>query len=102
MSKNIVICCDGTGNEIEDNHSNVLKIYRTLKKSPDQITYYDPGLGTLGAQNEWGRIKQQAEKIAGLVLGYGLDQSVLDAYQFLIENYAKGDRIFLFGFSRGA
>ena len=102
MPRSIVICCDGTGNEIDDNHSNVLKLYRTLEKSEEQITYYDPGLGTLGAQSDWGRIKQNVEKIAGLALGYGLDRNVLDAYRFLVTHYEKGDAIYLFGFSRGA
>ncbi len=32
MPKKIVICCDGTGNEIKENQSNVLKVYRVLKK----------------------------------------------------------------------
>jgi uncharacterized protein (DUF2235 family) len=31
--KNIVICCDGTGNEISENISNVLKLYRCLRKT---------------------------------------------------------------------
>ncbi len=31
--KNIIICCDGTGNEISENISNVLKLYRTLRKT---------------------------------------------------------------------
>jgi uncharacterized protein (DUF2235 family) len=30
-----------------------------------------------------------------------LDANVLDAYRFLVENYQKGDEIYLFGFSRG-
>ena len=102
MPKNIVICCDGTGNEIADNHSNVLKLYRVLQKSSRQLVYYDPGIGTMGARNEWERIKQKTEQLAGLALGYGLDQNVLDAYRFLVTNYQKNDRIFLFGFSRGA
>jgi Uncharacterized alpha/beta hydrolase domain (DUF2235) len=34
MSKNIIVCCDGTGNEISENISNVLKLYRTLRKKP--------------------------------------------------------------------
>jgi len=102
MSKNIVICCDGTGNEINDIHSNVLKLYRVLKKSPDQVVYYDPGVGTLGARNGWTRLKQNTEKIAGLALGYGLDRNVIDAYRFLVRNFQDGDRIFMFGFSRGA
>ncbi len=31
-----------------------------------------------------------------------LDDNVLGAYKFLVENWREGDRIFLFGFSRGA
>ena len=46
--RNIIICCDGTGNEISENISNVLKLYRCLRKtektSPRQLVYYDPGL----------------------------------------------------------
>ena len=51
--KNIVICCDGTGNEISENISNVLKLYRTLRKTektmPRQMAFYDPGVGHAGA-----------------------------------------------------
>ena len=102
MARNLVICCDGTGNEIEDNQSNVLKLYRVLKKSAKQIVYYDPGVGTLGARNDWARLKQNTEIVLGLALGYGLDQNVVDAYRFLVHNYKSGDQIYLFGFSRGA
>src|SRR3546814_19067005 len=35
-------------------------------------------------------------------MGYGLDDNVLGAYRFLVENWEEGDRIYLFGFSRGA
>ena len=101
MPKNIVICCDGTGNEIADNHSNVLKLYRVLRKNSNQLVYYDPGIGTMGSRNEWERIKQRTEQIAGLAMGYGLDRNVLDAYRFLVTNYKQGDRIYLFGFSHG-
>jgi uncharacterized protein (DUF2235 family) len=73
-----------------------------LRKDASQIVYYDPGLGTMGADNEWARLKQGTEKVAGLAFGYGLDRFVLDAYDFLVQNYEEGDRIYLFGFSRGA
>jgi uncharacterized protein (DUF2235 family) len=38
----------------------------------------------------------------GLLTGYGLDENVLDAYRFLVDTYSEGDRVYLFGFSRGA
>ena len=104
--KNIVVCCDGTGNEISENISNVLKLYRVLRKTgitePQQVVFYDPGVGTLARPNPWTKLKQDMVTILGLVTGYGLDDNVLKAYTFLINHYEEGDDIFLFGFSRGA
>jgi uncharacterized protein (DUF2235 family) len=104
--KNLVICCDGTGNEISENISNVLKLYRTLRKTgktePHQVVFYDPGVGTLARPNPWKKLRQDAFAILGLATGYGLDDNVLAAYEFLVSNYEEGDDIYLFGFSRGA
>ena len=104
--RNIIICCDGTGNEISENISNVLKLYRCLRKtektSPRQLVYYDPGVGTLARPDPWHKLKQDFNAILGLATGYGLDDNVLAAYAFLVHNYQAGDQIYLFGFSRGA
>ncbi|MEM7044463.1 MAG: DUF2235 domain-containing protein [Pseudomonadota bacterium] len=102
MPKNIIICCDGTGNEIKENQSNVLLFFRTLEKNSAQTTFYDPGVGTISDSSAWARLKSQAKGIFGLATGYGLDANILDAYRFLIRNYEDGDNIYLFGFSRGA
>tara|TARA_R110000772_G_scaffold215694_2_gene326165 strand:- start:2113 stop:3279 length:1167 start_codon:yes stop_codon:yes gene_type:complete len=112
MPKNIVILLDGTSNEISADRTNVLRLYGTLKKSPDQIVYYDPGVGTIGAENAWLWIWRKATELWGQVTGWGLDQNVKEAYRFLVENYDNGqrdgeqrverDRIYIFGFSRGA
>jgi uncharacterized protein (DUF2235 family) len=104
--KNIVICCDGTGNEISENISNVLKLYRVLRKTgktePHQVVFYDPGVGTLARPDPWRKLWQDTITIFGLLTGYGLDDNVLASYQFLVQNYRDGDDIYLFGFSRGA
>jgi uncharacterized protein (DUF2235 family) len=104
--KNIVICCDGTGNEISENISNVLKLYRCLRKTdkttPFQSVFYDPGVGTLARPDPWRKLKQDFIAILGLATGYGLDDNVLASYHFLVENYEEGDQIYLLGFSRGA
>ena len=102
MPRRIVICCDGTGNEIKGNQSNVLKFYRVLKESEDQIGYYDPGIGTISNSGAWSRWKNKAKGVFGLATGYGLDTNVLDAYRFLVRHYQDGDEVYLFGFSRGA
>jgi uncharacterized protein (DUF2235 family) len=104
--KNLVICCDGTGNEISENISNVLKLYRCLRKTdrtqPRQLVFYDPGVGTVTEPSTWHRWKANINLVLGLATGYGLDDNVLSAYCFLVEHYAPGDKIYLFGFSRGA
>ena len=104
--RNIIICCDGTGNEISENISNVLKLYRCLRKTektqPRQLVYYDPGVGTLARPDPWHKFKQDFNAILGLATGYGLDDNVLSAYAFLVHHYQTGDAIYLFGFSRGA
>ncbi len=104
--KNIVVCCDGTGNEVSENISNVLKLYRVLRKTdkttPRQVVFYDPGVGTLARPDPWTKFRQDSIAILGLMTGYGLDNNVLAAYTFLINNYEEGDDIYLFGFSRGA
>ena len=104
--RNLVILCDGTGNEISENISNVLKLYRCLRKTPKtqppQLVYYDPGVGTLARPDPWHKLKQDFSAIMGLATGYGLDDNVLAAYAFLVQNWREGDQIYLFGFSRGA
>jgi uncharacterized protein (DUF2235 family) len=112
MSKNIVILLDGTSNEIECDRSNILRLYGVLAKDAGQLVYYDPGVGTFGAEGSWSRFWPKAHEVWGLVTGWGIDQNVKEAYRFLVENYDSGkrqgaeqaerDRIFIFGFSRGA
>lgn len=102
MAKNIVICCDGTGNEIAADLSNVLKLFRIVSKNEEQIVFYDPGVGTIGSSDPWSRVKNNVRGVWGLMTGAGLDKNVLDAYKFLLDNYEDGDRIYMFGFSRGA
>ena len=102
-AKNIVICCDGTGNEFGDQNSNVVKLYRTLIRGTDkQLTYYHPGVGTMGAKNALSAAGKAWTRIRGLAFGYGLSENIADAYQFLMHNFVSGDRLFIFGFSRGA
>ena len=98
--KNIVICCDGTGNEYGENNSNVVKLYQRVVRDRDQAAFYDPGVGTFSfLGRELGRRTGVA---LGKFFGAGMRQNIEDAYRFLMETYEDGDRVFLFGFSRGA
>jgi uncharacterized protein (DUF2235 family) len=106
MTRNLVVCLDGTGNEVGENISNVLKLFRALRKTPKteprQIVFYHPGVGTLARPDPWRRGFQNALVAFGLATGWGLDEQILAGYRFLVDNYQQDDRIFLFGFSRGA
>jgi uncharacterized protein (DUF2235 family) len=108
MPKNIVICCDGTGNEYGDQNSNVIKLYRTLQLGPlvgpvdGQIAYYHPGVGTMGSKNALTAAGKGWTRFRGLAFGYGISENIADAYQYLMRNFETNDRIFIFGFSRGA
>src|SRR4051794_8973020 len=94
--RNLVICCDGTGNEIGVTISNVLKLFRIVEKSDRQRVWYNAGVGTIGQQNPWTRFTQKLRSVFGLATGLGLDDHVLAAYGFLCSNYREGDRVYLF------
>ncbi|QFT93760.1 hypothetical protein FIU86_12990 [Roseovarius sp. THAF9] len=112
MPKNIILLCDGTSNEIARNRTNILRLYGCLEKDVDQLVYYDPGVGTFGAENSWLVPYRRLVEVLGLITGWGIDANVKEAYRFLVENYDDGvrenvtdetpDRIYIIGFSRGA
>jgi uncharacterized protein (DUF2235 family) len=104
MPRNIVICCDGTANEFTTNRTNVVKLYYALALNDPQrqIGYYHPGLGTMEATAALTAIARGTTRFLGKAFGYGLSADIRDAYVFLMNSFAPGDRVFLFGFSRGA
>ena len=94
ISKRLALFLDGTWNTVSSN-TNVWRLKSLTAPSgsdgrPQQI-YYDAGLGTT-----------MGEIVRGGVFGYGVDEAVINAYEWLIEHYEPGDEIFVFGFSRGA
>ncbi len=102
--RNLVICCDGTANVPKaGGSSNVFRLVRLLRGHPDkQRIYYDPGLGTESAPSAQTIFAKTATKVLGLAFGYGLSKNIADAYTYLMNHYQPGDRIYMFGFSRGA
>ncbi len=101
--RNLIVCCDGTWNTSDQTRdgiptpTNVVRLYNAIDdkdaKGNPQRKYYHPGVGTEG--NWW-------EKLAGGVAGVGLSKNVMSAYKWLAATYGPNDKIFLFGFSRGA
>jgi len=106
IKRNLVICLDGTGNEYgaEERNTNVVKLFSALDRADRgrQIAYYDPGVGTLAAPGLQTPFAKVVSKGLGLAFGLGMTRNIEDAYRFLMSNYRAGDRIFVFGFSRGA
>ena len=103
MPKNVVVCCDGTANEFAQDKTNVVKLYSSLQHDPArQIAYYHPGLGTMEHPAALTNTARKVTKLLGLAFGYGLENDIRDLYVFLMRYYQQGDKLYLFGFSRGA
>ena len=97
MPKNIVVCSDGTGNSGGKKYgTNVWRIFNAVDRHRDdveQITFHDDGVGT---------DKLRWLRVLGGAFGLGLTQNLRQLYTFIVTNYEPGDRLYLFGFSRGA
>ena len=114
MPKNIVIFSDGTGQaggiRPEQRLSNIYKLYWASRVDPlndidpnEQVAFYDAGLGTdEDVGGSWFRIVRKVRKLLGSATGRGISQNIFDCYNFIIDHWEPGDRIWLFGFSRGA
>jgi uncharacterized protein (DUF2235 family) len=107
LPKKIILCCDGTSqSSVSGKHSlpsNITRIARTIAKAGrdkedgkvwQQVVYYDAGVAS-------GSLSFIEAKRQGAT-GDGLVVNVLEAYNFVVNNYSPGDKIYCFGFSRGA
>jgi uncharacterized protein (DUF2235 family) len=115
MPKNILIFSDGTGQaggyRLDENRSNIYKLYRATRCGPDtdiepqdQLAFYDAGLGSSppGGAIFLIRAWRWLHNLASQATGLGITTNVIDCYAAIIRMWEPGDRIFLFGFSRGA
>jgi len=89
-AKRIALFLDGTWNNVDDN-TNVWRMKSLCARSSDQLVYYSAGVGT-----------QSGEHLSGGMFGIGIDEEVIEAYEWLVENYTPDAQLFIFGFSRGA
>ena len=94
--KRITLFIDGSGQKSPFKHpesTNVYKLYLAVRRGDHQLKEYIAGVGT-----NWsclGNVFQQ-------ITGYGTAKRIKEAYKYLSENYNEDDRIYLFGYSRGA
>src|SRR5215207_10031097 len=128
VGKNIIICSDGTGNTFDRAVTNVTRMIRqlSLDNHRQQVVLYDQGIGTNGRRNtavedykktrndsdalvllppplETNSRSKVSDRWRGLLFGHGLKDNVREMYEQLTNLYeGPDDRVFLFGFSRGA
>ncbi len=102
MTRNLVLCLDGTSNEPEADTTNVARLFQAAVKSEGQLVFYDPGVGTMGARGAVTSLGKRATRAAGLVAGFGVKDNIEEAYTWLMRCWQPDDQIYLFGFSRGA
>jgi uncharacterized protein (DUF2235 family) len=114
MGRNILIFSDGTGqvggNTFDEDRTNVYKLFRATRVCPDscidpkeQAAFYDAGLGSRGEGGFLiGRIARWMYKTVSQATGLGITQNIIDCYAAIIRLAKPEDRVFFFGFSRGA
>ncbi|KAK5051989.1 hypothetical protein LTR84_002793 [Exophiala bonariae] len=97
--RTIVVCLDGTGDKFDGDNSNIVHLISALKKDdPKQVSYYQAGIGTYTQ----GGLSSGMSAALDMAVGSELGLHVRDAYHFLMHTYKEGDKICIFGFSRGA
>ena len=93
--RNLIFLCDGTLTRLEpgreSNLGQVMRLLHHLGDGSRQISHYDRGIQGSG----WRRWLNAAS-------GQGINLSIRNGYGFLARTYRPGDRIYLFGYSRGA
>ncbi|KAI0801922.1 hypothetical protein BC629DRAFT_153777 [Irpex lacteus] len=102
--RTLVLCFDGTSNQYDGDNTNVVKFYSLLKKNitDEQLCYYQPGVGTYFQPGVVAPVFQWCAKIMDEAVAWYLDAHVRGGYTFLMQNWRPGDKICIFGFSRGA
>lgn len=115
----LIVCCDGTYNTPGQldrgvlSPTNISKLDVAIKQEPSynrsQKAKYFPGVGRGWAESigvVWKLLNRLTfgllDPAFGGASGWGLSRQVREAYTFLVNEYAEGDEIFIFGFSRGA
>jgi uncharacterized protein (DUF2235 family) len=127
MVKTWVICIDGTWNQPGQKDrdpitsreaatpSNVVRAWEALANTPLAIDFYYGSIAPIKPKILFTGVEGEVIYLAGIgttgtvethlfegATGTGTSERIRDAYRFLAERYHQGDRIYGFGFSRGA
>ena len=100
--RNLVLCLDGTNDFAARYPTHVFRLFKTLERSERQLIYYDGGVGTLLEAKLLAKPLIGLYKAIDLAAGFSIRDNFIKAFEFLCDNYQPEDKIYLFGFSRGA
>jgi uncharacterized protein (DUF2235 family) len=96
--KNVVLCFDRAQDHLGPRDAtNAESLLRLLDDSDDQITWYHPGTRVPPADNTKLARLRWREIAAG-----DARATIAEAYEFLVDSWEPGDRIYMFGVGRGA
>ena len=111
QGRNLLIFADGTNNKggllPDEVRTNVYKLFRATRIDPTtdidpekQLAFYVPGIGTpdAGKPRRFDKLRNGVDSAVGGSFG----RRVVDCYLAVISVWRPGDRVYLFGFSRGA
>ncbi|KAG9074894.1 hypothetical protein FRC06_010400, partial [Ceratobasidium sp. 370] len=90
--RNLILCFDGTGDQFDKDANDRSR----------QMVYYQAGIGTGMDSTAGAPLSSKISKMIDGAIATGLSMHVRGGYEFLMQNYTEGDRISMFGFSRGA
>ncbi|KAF8066494.1 hypothetical protein FPV67DRAFT_1190302 [Lyophyllum atratum] len=104
LYRTLILCFDGTGDQFDADNSNIVELFSMLKKDDreHQMCYYQAGIGTYTNPEIATPMMAKFSKTLDEAIAWNLNAHVMDGYEFLMQNYKAGDRICIFGFSRGA
>ncbi|KAK4050277.1 hypothetical protein OIV83_003598 [Microbotryomycetes sp. JL201] len=101
--RNLVLIFDGTNNTFESELTSLPLLFSFLSTDTRyQLAYYQTGIGTYTAGWSPSGLVQGFWRFLDSVAAWNLPEHVKGGYEYLCNYYQPGDRIFLFGFSRGA
>ncbi|TFK54187.1 hypothetical protein OE88DRAFT_1675662 [Heliocybe sulcata] len=104
--RTIVLLFDGTSDTFDSTPSNVVRLASFLRKddTTKQLVYYQTGIGTTADPRIVTTMVAETFKVLDTMFAFTLDKHMKGTYgyEFLMDNYTAGDKICIFGFSRGA
>ncbi|KAH7889073.1 hypothetical protein F5I97DRAFT_1858074 [Phlebopus sp. FC_14] len=103
-SRNLVIGMDGTSNCVGQNIANIFKLFgdRSLQTDGQSVGYTSGAEIGVETPNLRSRVERSVSNNVDMSIAWSMQTNIQDAYDWLTKTYSRGDKIFLFGFSRGA